>query len=182
MICSGVDSTSSNDKRITTIGKIIRKFKFDELSQLWNVLIGDMSLVGPRPNVITETKLYTKEENILLSVKPGITDFSSIVFNDEGEILSNSSNPDLDYNQLIRPWKSRLGIFYVNNKSFLLDIKLIIFTVLSIFSKKTALKLVINELKILKAKDHLLSIARREKPLKPFPPPGSDHIVTSRDI
>ena len=84
---SGVDSTSGNDMRITPIGHKIRRYKLDELIQLWNVLIGDMSLVGPRPNVKTETDLYTDVEEGLLSVRPGITDFSSIVFSDEGEIL-----------------------------------------------------------------------------------------------
>ena len=114
---SGVDSTGANDSRITTIGKLIRKFKLDEISQLWNVLLGDMSLVGPRPNVKTETDMYTEEEGLLLSVKPGITDFSSIVFSDEGDILANKIDPDLSYNQLIRPWKSRLGIIYIKNQS-----------------------------------------------------------------
>ena len=84
---SGVDSTSGNDMRITPIGHKIRRYKLDELIQLWNVLIGDMSLVGPRPNVKSETDLYTDIENGLLLVRPGITDFSSIVFSDEGEIL-----------------------------------------------------------------------------------------------
>ena len=114
----GFQSTSSNDPRITHIGYFIRKFKLDELSQLVNVCLGQMSLVGPRPNVKSETDEYTNIEKKLLSVKPGITDFSSIVFSDEGEILKESDDPDLDYNQLIRPWKSRLGIFYIENRSF----------------------------------------------------------------
>ena len=77
------------------------------------MLIGDMSLVGPRPNLDRDVAIYTEEELHLLDVRPGITDFSSIVFSDEGDILEGSEDPDLDYNQLIRPWKSRLGIFYV---------------------------------------------------------------------
>jgi len=84
---TGVDSTAGNDPRITIVGRLIRKLKLDELSQLWNVLKGDMSLVGPRPNVPREVALYTKEEDHLLDVRPGITDISSIVFADEGEIL-----------------------------------------------------------------------------------------------
>ena len=80
---SGVDSTSSSDSRITGIGRIIRQYKLDELSQLFNVLSGEMSLVGPRPNVRRETDLYTREEKLLLTIKPGITDISSIVFSDE---------------------------------------------------------------------------------------------------
>ena len=113
---TGVDSTSGNDMRITPIGHKIRRYKLDELVQLWNVLIGDMSLVGPRPNVKTETDLYTDVEKKLLLVRPGITDFSSIVFSDEGEILEGRDNPDLAYNQLIRPWKSRLGLLYIKNQ------------------------------------------------------------------
>ena len=120
---SGVVSSSDNDIRITSIGQKIRRYKLDEFIQLWNVLIGDMSLVGPRPNVKDETDLYTNIEKKLLSVRPGITDFSSIVFSDEGNILKEKNNPDLAYNQLIRPWKSRLGLIYVKNRSFLLDIK-----------------------------------------------------------
>ena len=87
---SGVDSTSSNDPRITGIGKTIRKYKIDELPQLFNILIGDMSLVGPRPNVERDVKIYTNVEKVLLSVKPGLTDFSSIVFSDESEILKST--------------------------------------------------------------------------------------------
>ena len=77
-----VDSTSLDDKRITPLGKIIRKYKLDELTQLWNVLVGDMSLVGPRPNVKRDVDLYSDVEMKLLTVRPGITDFSSIVFSD----------------------------------------------------------------------------------------------------
>ena len=112
-----VDSTSSNDPRITKIGRFIRKLKLDELSQLFNVFIGEMSLVGPRPNVKRETDLYTKVEKNLLRVKPGITDFASIIFSDESEILKNVDDPDISYNQLIRPWKSRLGLFYIKKQS-----------------------------------------------------------------
>nr|MDP9178948.1 sugar transferase [Gemmatimonadota bacterium] len=111
---SGVDSTAGDDARITRLGAFIRRFKLDELPQLWNVLRGDMSLVGPRPNVERETRLYTAEEKRLLSVRPGITDLASIVFADEGEILRGSDDPDLRYNQIIRPWKSRLGLVYVD--------------------------------------------------------------------
>ena len=177
---SGVDSTSSNDSRITTVGKFIRKFKLDEISQLINVFIGDMSLVGPRPNVKRETDLYTLEEKNLLSVKPGITDFSSIVFSDEGEILKDSTNPDLDYNQLIRPWKSRLGIFYIKNRSLGLDFILIFLTVLAILNRDLALKKINNILQKLNANDVLLKIAKRNVDLIPAPPPGSDKIVESR--
>jgi lipopolysaccharide/colanic/teichoic acid biosynthesis glycosyltransferase len=107
---SGVDSTGAADRRITPVGHFIRRYKLDEITQLWNVLKGDMSLVGPRPNVQRETDMYTGIERRLLSVKPGITDFSSIVFSDEGDILKDHADPDIAYNQLIRPGKSALGL------------------------------------------------------------------------
>jgi len=99
------------------------------LPQLWNVLLGDMSLVGPRPNVKRETDLYTQEEKRLLSVRPGITDIASIVFSDEGDILKDKPDPDIAYNQLIRPWKSRLGLVYVERQNLWLDIRLIFLTI-----------------------------------------------------
>lgn len=92
---SGVDSTSASDERITWVGRLIRRYKFDEFSQLWNVLRGDMSLVGPRPNVLQEVALYTEEEPHLLDARPGVTDLASIVFSDEGDILADSEDPDL---------------------------------------------------------------------------------------
>jgi lipopolysaccharide/colanic/teichoic acid biosynthesis glycosyltransferase len=177
---SGVDSTSDNDMRITPIGHKIRRYKLDELIQLWNVLIGDMSLVGPRPNVKHETDLYTNTEKGLLSVRPGITDLSSIVFSDEGDILEGKQNPDLAYNQLIRPWKSRLGLIYIENQSFLLDIKLIIYTVVAIISKQRALNWVARALTKMNVDTDIIHISKREVELYPFPPPGSDQIVTER--
>lgn len=177
---TGVDSTSNNDMRITRIGKFIRKFKMDELSQLINVLLGDMSLVGPRPNVQRETDLYTKSEKKLLLVRPGITDISSIVFSDEGEILSNSKDPDIDYNQLIRPGKGYLGIFYIENQSFLLDIKLIFITLITIFNRNLALKNISKLLKKYNASESLIRIAERKEKLVPSPPPGSINIVKDR--
>jgi len=178
---TGVDSTSSNDKRITGVGKFIRKYKLDELSQLWNVLIGDMSLVGPRPNVKRETDLYTIEEKKLLIVRPGITDFSSIVFSDEGEILKDQIDPDIAYNQLIRPGKSMLGIFYIENRSFIIDIKLIYLTVIAIISKEKALNSLLFILKKLGSTDLLINIASRKNQLVPMPPPGAKNIVTNRE-
>jgi lipopolysaccharide/colanic/teichoic acid biosynthesis glycosyltransferase len=174
---TGVASTSANDRRITKMGKYVRKYKLDEISQLWNVLIGDMSLVGPRPNVESETRYYTATEKRLLSVKPGITDISSIVFSDEGDILKNSTDPDLDYNQLIRPWKSRLGLLYIDNQSFFLDIYLIYLTALAIISKPSALKHVNQILHRIKADSQLIEISKREQILFPFPPPGATQVV-----
>jgi lipopolysaccharide/colanic/teichoic acid biosynthesis glycosyltransferase len=177
---SKVDSTANDDNRITKVGSFIRSFKLDEIMQLYNVLLGDMSLVGPRPNVQRDTDLYTKQEKKLLTISPGITDFSSIVFSDEGSILEGRDNPDIAYNQLIRPWKSRLGIFYVENRTLLVDIKLIVYTVILIGSRSTALKLVSNLLENLGADSELCSVALREVDLVPTPPPGSNEVVTSR--
>ena len=177
---SGIDSTTSNDPRITSLGHFIRKYKIDELPNFFNIYLGQMSFVGPRPNVKRETDLYTLEEKALLSVRPGITDLASIVFSDEGEILSNSQDPDLDYNQLIRPWKSRLGIFYVENNSLLVDIKLILITIIALISRRRALLAVSRLLAKLDASANLVSIALREQTIVPTPPPGAIDIVKTR--
>lgn len=178
---SGVDSTSSLDDRITPIGHLIRKYKLDELTQLWNVFKGDMGLVGPRPNVKRETSLYSKEEKTLLSIRPGITDFSSIVFSDEGEILSDYEDADLAYNQLIRPWKSRLGIIYINNRSFFSDLKLLLITAIAIVNRKIALEMVINMLNKIGCTPEIIRVASRKHKLYPHPPPGFEDIVRSRN-
>ncbi len=177
---SGVDSTSADDIRITPIGHKIRRYKLDEFTQLWNVLIGDMSLVGPRPNVLSDTNLYTDIEKGLLTVRPGITDFSSIVFSDEGDILEGMKDPDLAYNQLIRPWKSRLGLAYIKNQSLFLDFQLILYTVIAIISKQRALSWVEKKLNNLDVDADTVRVSKREVDLLPFPPPGSDEIVSSK--
>jgi lipopolysaccharide/colanic/teichoic acid biosynthesis glycosyltransferase len=177
---SGVDSTGANDKRITPIGKFVRSYKLDELAQLWNVLKGDMSLVGPRPNVQREVNLYTNAERHLLSVQPGITDIASIVFADEGEILKDSLDPDIAYNQLIRPWKSRLGLLYVENSSLALDLKLIFLTIVAIISREQALAGVQKILVKLGASETVKRAAKREEKLTPCPPPGANAVVMSR--
>jgi lipopolysaccharide/colanic/teichoic acid biosynthesis glycosyltransferase len=179
---SKIDSTAADDMRITRVGKLIRKFKLDELSQLINVLNGSMSFVGPRPQVQRDVNLYTKEEKKILTGKPGITDFSSIVFSDEGEILQGFQDPDLAYNQIIRPWKSRLAIFYLDNRTMLLDIKLIMLTVYSFINKKKTLKIISNILENLQADPKIVSIVLRENDLVPTPPPGSSTIVKERKI
>lgn len=177
---TGVDSTSAKDPRITPLGHFIRKYKLDELPELWNVLWGSMSLVGPRPNVKRETDLYTEVERGLLSVQPGITDIASIVFSDENEILEDSKDPDIDYNQLIRPWKSRLGLFYMDHQSFTLDIKLILLTATAIISRERALDGIQAILSDLGADEQLKRVALRRDKLMPYPPPGTDQIITQR--
>lgn len=178
---SGVDSTAANDMRITPVGHFIRRYKLDELTQLWNVLRGDMSLVGPRPNVKRETDLYTPEEKRLLTVQPGITDFASIVFSDEGDILRGQQDPDIAYNQLIRPGKGHLGLFYIDNRSISLDLRLCALTVVAIVSRERALAGVQRVLRRLGAGEPLMRVAARRDPLTPTPPPGATRIVTSRD-
>ncbi len=179
---TGVDSTSNDDQRITQVGKYIRKFKLDEIAQLVNVLIGNMSLVGPRPNVRRDVLLYTKTEQRLLTVKPGITDFASIVFSDEGTILSGYKDPDLAYNQLIRPTKSRLGLHYIEKANFILDLHLISITLVVIYSRKSALSLISKLLVRTDAEDQLIDVASRKSRLVPSPPPGADEIVTTRSL
>jgi len=131
----GVSSTSDDDPRITRIGRVLRKYKLDELPQLINVLLGDMSLVGPRPEVKKFTDLYTEEEKAILTVRPGITDWASIWNPDEGALLAGSSDPDKDYLEKIRPEKIRLQLKYVSEQSFLTDIRIIILTLKTILMK-----------------------------------------------
>lgn len=179
---TGVSSTAASDMRITRVGRLIRKFKLDELTQLWNVLWGEMSLVGPRPQTWdTGVALYTPEEMTLTTALPGITDFSSIVFSDEGDILAGKPDPELAYNQLIRPWKSRLSLFYISHRGIGLDIRLIYLTAVAILSRPRALAGVVKILRNLNAPADMIAVARRDQPLVPTPPPGADRIVTSRD-
>lgn len=168
----GGTSTAITDTRITRVGHMIRRFKLDELTQLWNVLRGDMSLVGPRPQVKSATDQYTDIERRLLSIQPGITDFSSIVFADEGEILKGKLDPDLSYDQLIRPWKSRLGLFYIDKKSLILDAWLCILTIIAIVSRRHCMGLLSKSLEKLGADKQLVRMASREEPLIPAYPPG----------
>jgi len=171
---SGVTSTSSTDSRVTPVGRFVRKFKLDEVVQLWNVARGDMSLVGPRPNVPSGVAVYTAVERRLLSVRPGITDVASIVFADEGEILRGHVDADAAYDQLIRPWKSRLGLFYIDNRTLWMDIRIVALTVLAIVSRDSALRRVHRMLVALQAPADLAHIALRRDALEPRRPPGEE--------
>lgn len=121
----GGTSTPGDDARLTQIGKILRRHKLDELPQLINVVKGDMSLVGPRPQVQWAVDLYSEEERMLLSVRPGITDYASLLFSNEEEILKGSVDPDQTYLELIAPEKIRLGLEYVRTSSLRVDVRLI---------------------------------------------------------
>ena len=155
----GAETIGLNDKRITKVGKKIRKYKIDELSQLLNVLVGDMSLVGPRPNTLKEVEKYNQKEQILLKVKPGITDFSSIVFSNEAEVVGDHLDPDYAYDTLIRPLKSRLGLIYIENQSMKLDLKLLFFTLTTIINRKLGVELVRNALETLGYREEAQAIA-----------------------
>ena len=134
----GAASTSTTDLRVTRSGHFIRKFKFDEFSQLVNVFLGDMSLVGPRPEVQKYADRYTPEEKLIITVRPGITDWSSIKFHNEGEIIEASGIADADeaYEKLIRPEKLRLQLKYVRERNFWVDIKILASTLLTLFSTR----------------------------------------------
>lgn len=176
---TGVNSTGANDKRITAVGRFIRRYKIDELSQFLNVLFGSMSVVGPRPQVRAwGVDLYTDEEMALVSVRPGITDLASIVFSDEGEILAGAPHADLRYNEVIRPWKSRLGLFYLDHMSLALDLKICWLTALAIIDKRKALDGVVNILNNHGADVELIATCRRDAPLRAAPPPGASEVET----
>jgi len=132
----GGSCVPDDDPRITNVGRFLRKYKLDELPQLFNVLKGDMSLVGPRPEVPEYISLLSDEGKEILSVKPGITDWASLWDIDEGAFLSGCKNPEKKYLEEIKPVKTRLQIKYVRNKSFLVDIKIIILTILSVITRK----------------------------------------------
>lgn len=136
----GASSTADDDARVTRVGRFLRKYKLDELPQLLNVIMGDMSLVGPRPQVPWAVDLYTKEEKTVLNVRPGITDMASIRFRDEGEILRGSADPDKDYLEQIHPEKMRLCLDYIRTQSFRLDCKILRQTVAAVFFRPGARK------------------------------------------
>jgi len=133
----GGPSTSDDDPRITKTGNFLRKFKLDELPQLINVLKGEMSFVGPRPEVPMEVKTYNDEEKRILTVKPGITDYASLTFHNEGEILKGSKDPHQAYREKIRPEKLRLGLKYVDSQSLRVDMKIIIQTLSALIRTRT---------------------------------------------
>jgi lipopolysaccharide/colanic/teichoic acid biosynthesis glycosyltransferase len=124
----GGPSTADDDPRISKVGKSIRKFKLDELPQLINVLKGEMSIVGPRPEVQMYVDMFTEEEEAILNVRPGITDWASIWNPDEGAILAGSPDPEKTYMEKIRPEKIRLQLKYVEENSLWVDFEIIVRT------------------------------------------------------
>jgi len=130
---TGKRLTSNNDTRITKIGRLLRKYKIDEFPQLINVFKGEMSFVGPRPELPEYVKLFRNDYNYILKVKPGITDFASIKFRDESKLIENSEEAENIYLNKILPQKIKLYKKYVREHSFLLDLYLISSTLLHIF-------------------------------------------------
>ena len=128
----GLITVGGRDPRITHSGYFIRKYKLDELPQLINVLVGDMSLVGPRPEVRKYVDLYTDDQQKVLSVKPGITDYASIEYMDENEILGKSSDPEKTYIEEIMPEKIKYNMKYIQNKNVSEYFKIIFLTLLKI--------------------------------------------------
>ena len=120
------------DHRVTRAGYYLRKYKLDELPQLWNVLIGDMSLVGPRPEVRKYVDLYTDEQRQVLSVRPGITDYASIEYIDENRLLAQSENPDKTYIETIMPAKIALNMRYINHQTMGEYFKILFLTMIKI--------------------------------------------------
>ena len=126
---AGLITVGMRDSRITRVGYYLRKYKLDELPQLLNVLEGTMSFVGPRPEVRKYVSLYTDEQKRVLSVKPGITDYASIEYSNENELLGQSDNPDQLYIETIMPAKLKLNLKYIDELSLRTDIKLILLTI-----------------------------------------------------
>lgn len=129
----GLLTIGGKDNRITKMGYFLRKYKLDELPQLLNVLIGEMSLVGPRPEVKKYTDIYSDTQKRVLSVRPGITDYASIEFRNENEILGDSDNPEKTYIEMIIPLKIELNFKFIDNPSIGNYFKIIILTIVKIF-------------------------------------------------
>jgi len=132
----GPQITIGKDMRVTKIGEFLRKYKIDEFPQIINIINGEMSFVGPRPEVKKYVDLYTPEQRKVLSIKPGVTDLASIKFKNENEILAQSQNPERTYTEVIMPEKLRINLDYVENASLLYDVKLIFNTIKSVFFEK----------------------------------------------
>lgn len=132
--------TVGNDKRITVAGNFLRKYKLDELPQFINVLLGHMSIVGPRPEVPKYVALYNEQQKKVLTVKPGITDYSSLIYFEESNELSKTTNPEEYYIKVIMPHKIDLSLKYVENKTFWFDIKIMFWTFMRILGIKYKIK------------------------------------------
>jgi lipopolysaccharide/colanic/teichoic acid biosynthesis glycosyltransferase len=142
----GGSNTAADDPRLTHVGKTLRHWKLDELPQLVNVLRGEMSLVGPRPQVVDEVDRYTADERRLLTVRPGITDWATVIFRNEEELLAGHADVDRTYDELIRPRKIALGLRYVEQRSLRADLRILVLTVRAILQPTWADVLIAREL------------------------------------
>jgi lipopolysaccharide/colanic/teichoic acid biosynthesis glycosyltransferase len=131
----GGSATAADDPRITRFGKFLRRYKLDELPQFFNVLLGDMSLVGPRPEVQKYVNLYSPEEKAILTVRPGITDWASIWNSNEAAVLEGSRDPERTYEELIRPTKLAVQLLYVRDHSFFVDLKILFHTAVKLIDE-----------------------------------------------
>ena len=130
----GLLTIGNNDPRITATGNFLRKYKLDELAQLFNVLNGSMSFVGPRPEVRKYVNLYTVEQKKVLCVKPGITDPASIIYSNENALLAKAADPEKEYIEVIMPVKIALNLNYILKQNFFSDLKILYKTILKVTS------------------------------------------------
>lgn len=130
----GLLTIGGRDPRVTTVGYYLRKFKMDELPQFLNVFLGDMSIVGPRPEVKKYVEMYTQEQRKVLSVRPGITDYASILYKNENDVLASYPNPEKAYIEIVMPHKLKINLDYIANQSFWMDLKIIALTAKGVIS------------------------------------------------
>jgi lipopolysaccharide/colanic/teichoic acid biosynthesis glycosyltransferase len=134
---SGLLTIGERDSRITTIGVFLRKYKLDELPQLFNILTGDMSIVGPRPETPNHVACYDEQQKKVLTVRPGLTDYASIEYIDESRLLAEYPNPEEAYIKQIMPAKLEMNLRYIGEESLLTDMKIIFITIKAIFRRKS---------------------------------------------
>ncbi|MBX7181421.1 MAG: sugar transferase [Bacteroidia bacterium] len=130
----GLLTVGGRDPRITAIGYYLRKYKLDELPQFLNVLAGEMSIVGPRPEVKKYVDLYSTEQKRVLEVRPGITDYASLLYKDENDVLAKYPDPEQAYIDIVMPHKLKINLEYINNRSFWMDLKIIVLTAKGVIS------------------------------------------------
>jgi lipopolysaccharide/colanic/teichoic acid biosynthesis glycosyltransferase len=133
----GGPSTSDDDPRVTGAGKVMRDYKLDELPQLLNVLKGEMSIIGPRPEVPSEVETYSEREKRIFEVRPGITDWASLEFHNEGEILKGAADPHAAYREKIKPEKIKLALKYVDEQNMMTDMKILFKTLGTLIKTRT---------------------------------------------
>lgn len=142
----GSSRTPNTDSRITQAGKTLRQYKIDELPQLWNVVIGEMSFVGPRPDIEEYVALYTESEKGIMDLRPGLTDWATLWYRDEGEVLAKCVDPDLSYKRYFHRTKVKLQLDYLYNHSIVTDTCIIMLTLIAIFRKHWLPQMLANRL------------------------------------